>query len=172
MAEQALILWPAASLAGLVALTAYPVHALGGLSLPLAILAVRGWRRLRLPAVAGAAAVALITVPGTVYWAREFRSVAADRHNQQLYLSADEDDALDWVSRGRAAACWRRPGSGDRPGTNRAPHLGRSPLLDPRLRPRVSRATALFDGRMPARRPRVRSRHRGEGDRRRLCEPR
>ena len=69
MAEQALIL-ARGLLAGLVALTAYPVHALGGLSLPLAILAVRGWRRLRLPAVAGAAAVALITVPGTVYWAR------------------------------------------------------------------------------------------------------
>ena len=82
---------PAASLAGLVALTAYVVHALGGLSLPLAILAVRGWRRLRLPAVAGAAAVALITVPGTVYWARELERGC--RPPQQLYLSADEDDA-------------------------------------------------------------------------------
>ena len=87
VAERALILWPAASLAGLVALASYPIHALGGLSLPLAVLAVRGWRRLRLPAVAGAAAIVLMTVPGAAYWARQFRIVASEHPNQQLYLT-------------------------------------------------------------------------------------
>jgi hypothetical protein len=152
VAERALILWPTAALACLVALTAYPVHALGGLSLPLAILAVRGWRRLCLPALAGAAAVALITVPGTVYWAREFRRVAADRHNQQLYLSADEDDALDWVSRGPGGGVLAPPRLGEivPEQTGRHTWVGH-PSWTRDYGLRVSRATALFAGRMPAR---------------------
>jgi hypothetical protein len=153
IAERALVLWPLASLAGLVALTAYPIHALGGMSLPLAVLAVRGWRRLRLPAVAGVAAIALITVPGTAFWAREFRIVASEHPNQQLYLTDAEGDALRWLSRhGPPGGVLAPPRLGEAvPGqTGRHTWVGH-PSWTRHYGLRASRARALFGGRMPAR---------------------
>jgi hypothetical protein len=152
VAERALVLWPVASLAGLVALTAYPIHALGGMSLPLAVLAVRGWRRLRLPAVAGAAAIALLTVPGAAFWAREFRIAVSEHPNQQLYLTASEDDALGWLSRNAPAGGVLAPprlGEAVPERTGRHTWVGH-PSWTSDYALRVSRATALFAGRMPA----------------------
>jgi hypothetical protein len=55
--DRAIALWPAAALLTYVVLSpSVPAHAFEGISLPLAVLSVRGWRALRLPAAAGAAA--------------------------------------------------------------------------------------------------------------------
>ena len=71
--ERMLVLWAAAALAAYFAASQFPYHALQGLTVPLAVLAVRGWSRLRLPALAGAAALAIVTVPGAVHVVDTFR---------------------------------------------------------------------------------------------------
>jgi hypothetical protein len=94
--EQALLLWIAGCFITYFANDAFAPHALQGLSFPWAILAVRGWRRLRLPAVLGVAAVALVTLPGLVYDGRKFVRTA-DSNTVQYYLTRGDADALDWV---------------------------------------------------------------------------
>jgi hypothetical protein len=74
-------------------------HAFQSLSLPLAVLAVRGWRRLRLPAALGVAAVALVTIPGLAFNARKFVRTARSTNLVQYYLPSSDAQALDWVSR-------------------------------------------------------------------------
>lgn len=94
--ERALLLWVAACFVTYFANDAFATHALQGLSLPWAVLAVRGWRRLRLPAVLGAVAVVLVTVPGLAYDARKMVRTAAG-HEVQYYLPRADARALDWV---------------------------------------------------------------------------
>jgi len=93
LVERALVLWIAASLASYAFLPPFPPHALGGLALPLGVLAVRGWERLRAPAWVAAIAVAAMVAPGAAYVARELDR-AADSPVQQLWLAEDEADAL------------------------------------------------------------------------------
>jgi hypothetical protein len=97
--EQALLLWVGACVVTYFANDAFAPHALQGLSLPFAVLVVRGWRRLRLPAVLGAAAVALITIPGLAYNARKFVRTANSSKLVQYYLPRPDAQALDWVAR-------------------------------------------------------------------------
>jgi len=96
-AERAVLLWVPAGLITYFAIGSYSSHALGGLSLPLAVLIVRGWQRLRAPAVAGIAAALLVTVPALVYEARslhrEMRSPS-----QEYYLNRSESRELSWVA--------------------------------------------------------------------------
>jgi len=101
-AERALVLWVPAALVTYLLVDSYPSHALESISLPLAILAVRGWGVLRLPVAVGAVAVAAATVPGAAYLARGFHRVAASP-SQQYYLSAGDARALDWVAGGAPA---------------------------------------------------------------------
>jgi hypothetical protein len=100
----ALLAWP------LVALAVYaqpagtfPFHALQGLTLPLAVLAVLGVRsRLgerRMPALAPVAAATLLIVPGTVYLADEMRDAVSKGH-QAHYLTTGERDALAYLDDG------------------------------------------------------------------------
>lgn len=96
--ERALLLWIPASLVTYFAVNSFSVHALDGLSLPLAVPVVRGWRRLRAPVLAGAAAVALITLPGLIYEARELHREASSSV-QEYYLNRSESHALAWVAR-------------------------------------------------------------------------
>ena len=93
--EQALLLWIGACF---VTYFLNSAHALQGLSLPVAVLTVRGGQRLRLPAVVGALAVGLLTIPGLVYDARKFVD-AAKTPAVQYYLPRSDARALDWVSR-------------------------------------------------------------------------
>jgi hypothetical protein len=93
--EQALLLWIGACF---VTYFLNSAHALQGLSLPFAVLAVRGGQRLRLPAAVGALAVCLLTIPGLVYDARKFID-AAKKPAVQYYLPRSDARALDWVSR-------------------------------------------------------------------------
>jgi hypothetical protein len=98
VAEQALLLWLGACFVTYFANDAFAPHALQGLSLPFAVLAVRGWRRLRVPALIGAAALALVTIPGLAFNARKFVRTANSDKLVQYYLPQSDGHALDWVS--------------------------------------------------------------------------
>ncbi len=149
LVERALVLWLAASLASYAFVPAFPTHALGGIALPLGVLAVRGWDRLRAPAWAGAAALTLMVFPGAAYVARELDR-AADSPVQQLWLSDGEARALRHV---RADA---PPGGVLAPFPLAAAvpaHTGRPTWMGhaswtPAFAQRAREAHALFDGRM------------------------
>ena len=96
--EQALLMWIGACAITYFANDSFAPHALQGLSLPFAVLAVRGWQRLRLPAVLGVAAVALVTVPGLVFNARKFVRTSNSGKLAQYYLPQSDARALDWVA--------------------------------------------------------------------------
>ncbi len=98
LVEQSLLLWVVGCVVTYFANDAFAPHALQGLSLPIAVLAVRGWQRLRLPAVLGAAAVALITIPGLAYNARKFVRTTNSTRLVQYYLPQSDAQALDWVA--------------------------------------------------------------------------
>lgn len=94
--ERALLLWVAGCFIAYFANNAFAPHAFQGLSLPWAVLAVRGWQRLRLPAALGAVAILLVTVPGLAYDGRKMVRTA-DSHAVQYYLTDGDARALDWV---------------------------------------------------------------------------
>ncbi len=95
--ERALLLWVAASLVTYFTVDAFPTHALQGLSLPLAVLAVRGWQRLRAPAALGVLAIAAVSVPGLALDAQKLLQSARSRV-PQYYLTASDARALDWIA--------------------------------------------------------------------------
>jgi hypothetical protein len=96
--EQALLLWIAGCLVTYFANDAFAPHALQGLSLPLAVLAVRGGQRLRLPRPVGLLVIGVLTIPGLAYDARKFVNTARNEKLVQYYLPRDDARALDWVS--------------------------------------------------------------------------
>jgi hypothetical protein len=97
MIEQALLLWIAASFVNYFLNDSFPPHAYQGLAFPFSVLAVRGFARLRLPAVLGWIAVGLLTIPGMVLDARKVTRTY-DRSLVQYYLPHDDVAALRWVS--------------------------------------------------------------------------
>jgi hypothetical protein len=94
--ERALLLWVPAGLITYGLVSSFPSHGLESLSLPLAVLMVRGWQRLRLSAVLGVAALCVVTLPGIVYDARTFSDTASGPL-QEYYIGASDAHALDWV---------------------------------------------------------------------------
>jgi hypothetical protein len=96
LAEQALLLWIPAGLVTYFANDAFSSHALEGLSLPFAVLAVRAASRIRLPVAAGWLCVALLTVPGLAYDARKFVRTSSSPLVQYALPDADAA-ALRWV---------------------------------------------------------------------------
>ncbi len=96
--EQALLLWIGGCFVTYFVNDAFAPHALQGLSLPLAVLLVRGWERLRLGPILGAAALALVTIPGLAYNTRKFVRTA-DSSVVQYYLPGSDARALDWIDR-------------------------------------------------------------------------
>lgn len=95
--EKALLLWLVASFAAYFALNSFPAHSLEGLSFPLAVLMVRGWRRIGLPTVVSLLALGIATLPALAYEAHLFRE-AARSPSQVYYLTSSEARALDWVA--------------------------------------------------------------------------
>jgi hypothetical protein len=95
--EQALLLWIGAALVTYFVNDSFAPHALQGLSLPLAVLAVRGWHRLRIAPVLGAVTVGLITIPGLAFVARKFIRTA-NSSVLQYYLPQSDAQALDWLA--------------------------------------------------------------------------
>ena len=97
VSEQALLLWAPAALIAYFANDAFAPHALEGLSIPFAVLAVRGFARLRLPAIVGVVGIGLLTVPGLAYDARKFVRTTQSSL-VQYYLPASDVAALRWVT--------------------------------------------------------------------------
>lgn len=93
--ERLMRLWPVAAIAVYFALDrSYFYHALIGLSLPLAILGVRGWCRLGVPRVASALVLLALTVPGLAWTAGTLES-GAPAH----FFTTDESAALAYLDR-------------------------------------------------------------------------
>jgi hypothetical protein len=142
--DRALLVWPLVSVAVYLSLhRSFIYHALAGMTLPLAILAVRGWRQLRLPVLAGAVVALLLTVPGVAVQLKLFRRDAPSH-----FLTPGESDAVRYLERSRA------------PGAVLAPvELGRSvpalagrntwvghPTWTPNYEFRKTQAAVLFAG--------------------------
>ncbi len=96
--EQLLLLWVAGCLITYFVNDAFAPHALQGISLPLAVLAVRGGQRLHLPWPLGLVAIAALTIPGLAFDARKFVNTARNEKLVQYYLPRDDARALDWIS--------------------------------------------------------------------------
>ena len=94
--ELGLRIWPLVALAGYFVAPGYSLHMLTGVTLPLAILAVRGWWSLRPPALLGAAAVLVLTIPGMAYIADGVRE-ALDSGQQPNLLRGSEREALRYL---------------------------------------------------------------------------
>ena len=92
--EQILCLWPVAVLIAYVALPGSRDAALEGVSLPLAVLAVRGWRRLSVGPAMTWIVLLLAIVPGAVYSAHTFRDLFRS-HDYPFALSSGEQQAVD-----------------------------------------------------------------------------
>lgn len=100
--------WPVAALAIYVisasSVSATPLHAFEGITLPLAVLAVEGVRRLgfaRLPAhrVIAGLAVAAFTIPGTIYQLHSSSELAAPSPGNANFITRDEHSALRYLAR-------------------------------------------------------------------------
>lgn len=93
--ERMLRLWPAAALIAYFGLQqSWFYHALAGLTLPLAILGVRGWQRVGLPRGLGAVALVALTLPGMAWTVQALRSQQAEH-----FLAPGEHDALAYIER-------------------------------------------------------------------------
>ncbi len=98
--ERALLVWPVAAFVAYLLLPSFPTHALQGMAIPLAVLAVRGVIRLfpkgSLASAALVICVAVLTLPGMAHfgnWYRDFVNAAEQAH----VLEADEVRALRFV---------------------------------------------------------------------------
>lgn len=101
MSERTVLLWPASALVVYFVSPEYAPHALEGLSLPLGVLAVRGWQRMRVAPWLAVVAISLSTIPGLIFTVRAFREVAlAD--SQGLLLNRGETRALAYLARAPA----------------------------------------------------------------------
>jgi hypothetical protein len=102
-----LVLWLVACAGVYFLVPEFPPHALSGVTLPLAVLAVRGWQRLRsfervrmprrLAAALAIGAILVFTVPGAVYHAQasadDLGNTATDVASRQLLLLSDDQAA-------------------------------------------------------------------------------
>jgi hypothetical protein len=146
--EQALLVWiPACFVSYIV--TGGASHALQGLSFPVAVLAVRGAQRVRLPTAVGALLLVLLTVPGMIYVARKVVRTA-DQPHVMYYLTASDQRALQWVAARPAdqGVLAPTPFAAVVPGqTGHAVWAGHG-YWSPHYRQRARQADALFGGRL------------------------
>jgi hypothetical protein len=98
--------WPIAAFAVFVVsatgLSATPLHAFQGITIPLAVLAVEGvrqldWRRVRYRGVLAGLAVFAITVPATAYELDNARQLASPTTDNANFIERDERAALDYL---------------------------------------------------------------------------
>jgi len=99
--------WPLAALAlfelSATALSATPLHAFQGITLPLAVLAVQGINRIGFGRLAhrrriAVLAVAAATIPGTIGELRTAASLATPTPNNANFITADEARALNYLA--------------------------------------------------------------------------
>ncbi len=96
--ERMLVLWAVAALAVYFLATTFPFHALQGITFPLAVLAVRGFQRLRMPSVAGVACVLALTLPGAAFALGTFRD-SKNSGEAPYRLDSGENEALHFLAR-------------------------------------------------------------------------
>jgi hypothetical protein len=145
--ERILRLWAPAVLVAYLAIRSFPSHVLASASLPLAVLSVRGWRRLGAGRSAAAVAVVAITVPGMAYAADLLRDTVR-RGTQPYVLAGGEARALRWLDRApRAGGVLARVylGAAVPAFAGRATWVGH-PSWTPGFARRAADAEALFEG--------------------------
>jgi hypothetical protein len=163
--QLALLTWPVAALGvyfliGVSHVGTYPLHALQGLSIPFAVLAVAGVRTLRpqLPATLGAVAVvmlvALLTLPAIVRQLNQSRTTGDDGPaffaKAPFFITHGEHDALHYIQRSSRSGAVLAPvslGETVPAETGRRTWVG---LLSwtPNYTQRVALADRLFSGRL------------------------
>ena len=153
--ERMLILWPLVTLAVYAALDrTFFYNALSGITIPLAVLAVRGGRRM--PAALAVAAVAIATVPGLTHIAWSLRE-GVGAEGSPRYLEPGEADALEFVDDSpRPGGVLTRLYLGQAvPGlSGRRTYVGH-PSWTPHFGSRVDETELLFSGAMPPARARA-----------------
>jgi hypothetical protein len=100
--------WPVAALTvyavSLTELSATPLHAFSGVTFPLAVLAVEGcrragWRRIPHARLVAVAAIALVTVPATVWELNGAHNLATPTPGNPNFITGDEKRALEYLAR-------------------------------------------------------------------------
>jgi hypothetical protein len=99
--------WPIAALAvwalSATQVSATPLHAFDGITIPLAVLAIQGTQRMRLyrlprARLVGGLAVLVATVPATVFLLNSARDLAAPADGNANFITADEQRALRYLA--------------------------------------------------------------------------
>jgi hypothetical protein len=150
--------WPIAALVvyalSATGISATPLHAFEGITVPLAILAVQGvqragWRRVPRRRLIGALVIAAATVPATAYGlsiAQDFMAPTAGNAN---FITRDERRALDYLNRDRddgGVLTRFYLGSVIPARTGRRTFVGNCLWSEPGCTPRAQVAQNLFDG--------------------------
>lgn len=150
-ADRILLLWPPAGLLVYFLTTQFPYHALQGLAIPLAILAVEGWRRTSLPAWTAVVCVAVLTLPGVALVLDQFRD-SRGAGVAPYVLRTEENDALRFLAdspRDGGVLARYYLGMTVPPRTGRDTWLGQFPWT-PDFEQRRAEAEELFSGRLTA----------------------
>jgi hypothetical protein len=150
--------WPFAALAVWVLsasqVSATPLHAFDGITIPLAILAVKGTQRLRLYRLPRARllavlAVAVATIPATAYLLHTVADLAAPAPGNANFITADEQRALNYLSHdaSRGGVLTRfYLGAAVPADTGRRTYVGDCLWSEPDCNGRAESAQALLDG--------------------------
>jgi hypothetical protein len=150
--------WPIAALGIFVlsgtGLSATPLHAFVGITIPLAVLAVEGvrsisWRRIARPRLVAALAIAAVTIPTTAYELSHAHGLVAPATGNANFITRDERRALDYLARSR-----ERGGVVTRfylgtvvpAETGRRTFVGHCLWSEPGCTPRAQIVQKLFDG--------------------------
>ena len=149
-------------------LSATPLHAFQGITLPLSVLAVEGvqrlgWRRLPYAGWVSAIAVFLFTVPATAYELNNARKLGGAHGGNANFIARDERSALDYLADDRTpgGVLTRSYLGAAVPGkTGRRTLVGDCLWSQPNCPGRINNAQALFDGTADAGGARIRPRHR------------
>jgi hypothetical protein len=150
--------WPLAAFAlfelSATALSATPLHAFQGITLPLAILAVQGvngigFGRLRHRRLIAGLVIAVATIPGTIWEMKTARSLAAPTPDNANFIAADESRALDYLDHDpQPGGVLTRSylGAVVPEKTGRQTLVGDCLWSEPQCLPRGNLATSLFNG--------------------------
>ena len=150
--------WPLAALIVYVlsasAVSATPLHAFEGITVPLSILAVTGvqrarWTRVPYRRVIIGALIALLTIPATAYELASARDYMAPQAGNANFITRDERAALDYLARDRdpGGVLTRFYLGALVPGrTGRRTFVGNCLWSEPQCVPRAQMAQRLFDG--------------------------
>jgi hypothetical protein len=146
--ERMLRIWPVAAFAVYLALDrTWFYHAFAALSLPLAVLAVKGWRNVRLPRALAVSAVLALTVPGMVWVVQQLVKTRGEH-----FFAPGEARALAFLDGAKRSGPVLAPavplGQAVPAFAGRQTYVGHY-YWTPDFAARSSFVDALFDGRLP-----------------------